>query len=139
MQVMNQPNEKQKNYSIQDKWGDALSAGYLVLPSALLVKQFELGLSDGELITLLNLLAAWRDVDTLPCLRPSTIAKRMDVDARTVQRHISSLVAKNYIAKKLDMETGVTYYNLYGIVLKLKVIASQIASLKPVEMSLTVN
>lgn len=132
-------NDKQKNYSIQDKWGDALGAGYLVVPSALLVKQFELGLSNGELITLLNLLASWRDVDTLPCLRPSTIAKRMDVDARTVQRHISSLAAKNFIAKKLDMKTGTTHYNLYGIVVKLKVISSEMTANRSIEKGLTVN
>ena len=121
------------NKPIQDKWGDALSAGYLVTPSVLLIRQYELGLSNGELVTLLNILASWRDITSLPRLNPTTIAKRMNVDARTAQRNISSLIAKGYIEKKLDIETGVTSYNLENLVSKLKIIAPQLTAGKSIE------
>lgn len=121
------------NKPIQSKWGDALRAGYLVTPSVLLIRQYELGLSNSELVILLNILASWRDVTSLPRLNPTTIAKRMDVDARTVQRNISSLIAKRYIEKKLDIKTGVTSYNLENLVSKLKIIAPQLIAGKLIE------
>jgi predicted transcriptional regulator len=57
----------------------------------------------------------------------------MNVDARTAQRNISSLVRKGYIEKKLDITTGTSYYVLDKLVTKLKTIAPQLVANRPVE------
>jgi predicted transcriptional regulator len=132
MNKTNSPLNSSSNL-IQEKWGDALLGGYLVAPSVLFIRQYQLGLSNSELITLLNILASWRAIDSLPRLNPTTIAKRMNVDARTAQRNISSLVRKGYIEKKLDITTGTSYYVLDKLVTKLKTIAPQLVANRPVE------
>lgn len=118
-------NEEPTNSPIQDKWGEALHDGFVVIPSALLRYQTKLGINDGELVVLMNLLMSWWKVDAYPFPQTSTLAARMGVTRRTVQRHIENLEAKGMIrriwsAKKINDRRTVSQYDLSGIVSDLK-------------------
>lgn len=119
-------NSEQK---LQAKWGSGLDGGFLVLPVLLLKRQKELGLDSTELVVLLNLLAAWWEVDKLPYTRAITIAKRIGVTARTVQRCLEKLENRGLILRNRST-TGrgaearmVTEYDLGPTVIKLKQLA----------------
>lgn len=114
---------------LQDKWGSSLDGGFLVFPVLLLKRQKELDLDSTELVVLLNLLAAWWDVDKLPFTRAITIAKRIGVTPRTVQRCLEKLEKRGLILR-IRSTTGhgvetrvVTEYDLEPTVLKLKQLA----------------
>lgn len=74
-----------------EKWGDAAEAGFQTLPDILLRKQVELGLSPTDMLVLINITMHWWYCDQLPFPRSATIAERMGVDARTVQRSIRKM------------------------------------------------
>lgn len=122
---MNALEEAVASTPIQDKWGEALNGGFVVIPSALLRYQYELKIDCNEMVVLLNLLMSWWKSDDLPYPRPTTLANRMGVSARTVQRQIQSLEGKGLIKRiwvdgaKPDQRTSARY-DLSGIVTKLK-------------------
>src|SRR6267143_530824 len=88
---------QQASKPINEKWGEALRSGFLVVPATLLRNQYMLGLDSGELLVLLNLLLHWWKADDLPFPHTSTLAKRMGVSRRTVQRLVESLERKKLI------------------------------------------
>jgi hypothetical protein len=110
---------------IQDKWGEALNAGFVVVPSALLRHQYQLKIDCNEMVVLVNLLMAWWKSEDLPYPRPATLANRMGVSARTVQRQIQSLEEKRLIKRiwvpgATPDDRAWAKYDLSGIVAKLK-------------------
>lgn len=66
-----------------------MNGGYLRFPRTLLLRQGGLGLTDGEVVVLLNLLASWWEESDWPYSAVSTLAHRMKSSIRTVQRHLS--------------------------------------------------
>jgi hypothetical protein len=76
---------------IFDKWGDAARAGFQAVPDLLLKNQKDLGINAVELVVLLNVLMHWWYRDQKPFPRPTTIAKRMGANIRTVQRALAAL------------------------------------------------
>jgi len=76
---------------IHSKWGDAAKAGFQAVPDLLLKHQKTLGVSATEMVVLLNVLMHWWYAHQKPFPRPTTVAKRMGVAVRTVQRAISRL------------------------------------------------
>jgi hypothetical protein len=100
-----QPHPSELPSPIRARWGDALEDGFfledgfLVVPTVLLRKQFALGLSDGALIVLLNLLVSWRRDAELPFTQPATIATRMGDSPRSTQRLIQQLEAKQLVKR----------------------------------------
>lgn len=84
---------------IQARWGEALEDGFLVVPTVLLRNQWQLELSASELAVLLNLLVSWRREDDPPFIQPMTVAKRMGVSQRSVQRHIEALKEKGFVTR----------------------------------------
>ena len=123
------PEQEYSKQKIQAKWGSSLDGGFLVLPVLLLKRQKELDLDSTELVVLLNLLAAWWDVDRLPFTRAITISKRIGVTPRTVQRCLEKLEKRGLILR-IRNTTGhgveirvVTEYDLEPTVLKLKQLA----------------
>lgn len=74
-----------------DKWGDAASAGFQLVPDLLLKNQAKLELTHTDLVVLLNVLMHWWYEDKRPFPRTTTIAARMDVQTRTIQRSLSRL------------------------------------------------
>lgn len=74
-----------------EKWEAAAEAGFQTLPDILLRKQVELGLSPTDMLVLINITMHWWYRDRLPFPRSATIAERMGVDPRTVQRSIRKM------------------------------------------------
>jgi DNA-binding transcriptional ArsR family regulator len=74
-----------------EKWGDAAYAGFQQVPDILLKKQAVLGLSPTDVLVLLNVTMHWWYADQRPFPRTTTIADRMGVDRRTVERALKRL------------------------------------------------
>ena len=81
----------------QAKWGGAILAGYQILPDALIRGQHLLQLNATDVVVIANLNQAWWYADRLPHLRPHTIAKRMGLSTRAVQRSLSRLRRMGYL------------------------------------------
>ena len=128
---------------IAARWGDALNAGFVAVPVLLLLHQKKLGISTGELTVLLNILAAWWAEKNLPFPSSQTMAQRMGVTVRTVQRHLAELEEKGLI-KRLREGAGmgtdvvVMKYDPSGLVTQLKALAKQ-SHPRPIVTSQKVN
>ena len=108
------------------KWGDAANAGFQILPDILLKQQKRLGLSPTELVVLINLTMHWWYEQQMPFPR-STIARRMGLDVRTVQRAMNRLQTMRLIEKKKVRvkDTELTVFDLSGLVKELEPYARQ--------------
>jgi predicted transcriptional regulator len=84
---------------VRERFGVVADAGFQPLPDMLIFHQADLGLSSEELNVLLNILAHWYDSERMPYPRVSTIAKRMGVSERTVQRSLSRLRTRGFLQK----------------------------------------
>jgi len=81
-----------------DKWGeDTLRAGYRIIPDSLIRHFRHMGMSVTDLAVVLNLVIHWWGADRGPFPEVATIARRLDVDPRTVQRSLNRLRAKQLI------------------------------------------
>lgn len=82
----------------EQKWGvDALKNGFQVLPDTLVRSYHRLGLTSTDFVVLLNLSMAWWFPDRQPYPRVTTIARRMGVNVRTVQRSLTAMKAKRLL------------------------------------------
>ena len=89
-------------FKFSEKWGQLVVAGgFTSIPNYLLsINQFldeRLRLSSTELVVLLQILSYWWHKDRMPFPSKSTIAKRLHLSDRQVQRAISGLERKNFI------------------------------------------
>lgn len=114
---------------IEDKWGSALDAGFLVIPNVLLLRQHELDLTDGEMLVLLNILMAWHEKERLPFPRPETIAKRMGISPRTARRHITGLVEKGWLGRVSKTDSPLQY-DPATLVSRLKLMGKELGLLR---------
>lgn len=82
---------------IRARWDGAVTeglTGYTAVPDVLIRSQSQLKLSASEMVVVLNLLLHWWQGDgEWPYPRISTIASRMGVTQRTVERAINPDVA----------------------------------------------
>jgi DNA-binding MarR family transcriptional regulator len=106
------------------KWGnEVFEAGYQIFPDVLLRCQRFLELEAMDLLILLNITMHWWDYHDLPYPRPSTIAKRIGVSTRTVERRIAVMQARGLLVR-LPSENlkgrTVRRYDLSGLVEKLR-------------------
>jgi len=81
------------------RFGIVAAAGFQPLPDVLLFHQSELRLSSEELNVVLHILAHWYAPERLPFPSAKTIARRMGVGERTVERYLTSLRRKGYLVK----------------------------------------
>lgn len=91
--------------TVKEKWKGAVTewSGFVAIPLTLLRLQSSYGLTPTELLVLINLLAHWWEPDRAVYPRTTTIAKRMGVDTRTVQRATQKLEAEGLLERgKLD-------------------------------------
>ena len=119
---------------IQERWGGEAVEGYLWVPAELFRRQAHLGLSDGELVVLLNLAMHWWRRGDLPYPRASTLADRMGVTQRTVLRHLAGLEDKGLIRRlgrrsARPEERASTRYDLGGLVKRMH----ELGAIKPFE------
>lgn len=78
--------------TLSRKWGKAtMGLGYTVIPSALLRGQARLGIGPNELAVLLHLLDHWWRPEDMPWPSKKTIAERLGISAKTVQRTMVTL------------------------------------------------
>lgn len=86
--------DKKEKSPIQEKWGDAVQSGkrgFLSIPDLLIMNQARLNLDTTDMVILLNILVHWWTVDELPHPRLSSIAKRIGVSTRTVERRVQKM------------------------------------------------
>jgi hypothetical protein len=85
-------------------------------PDILLKQQKRLGLSPTELVVLINLTMHWWYEQQMPFPRSTTIARRMGLDVRTVQRAMNRLQTMRLIEKKKVRveDTELTVFDLSG-------------------------
>lgn len=114
---MKEASKQAPSFKVKDRWGAAIDDGFLAIPNILLKKQHELELSSGELVTLLNILAFWWKEDALPFPGLATLAKRMGLTTRSVERHLKELVHKQLVERVVI--DGRNYYDPAGLVRKL--------------------
>lgn len=85
----------------EQKWTKPLmDAGWTVFPNVFLHRQAALGLDAVDINILMHLASYWWTVSTKPHPSKTTIAKAMDIDPRTVQRHIARLEKAGMIKRQ---------------------------------------
>jgi DNA-binding MarR family transcriptional regulator len=84
----------------QQKWGEAARGGFQVVPDVLLKNQHVLNIGPTELVVLLNVLMHWWYKDQKPFPRPTTIARRMGITVRTVQRALARLEEAELVVRQ---------------------------------------
>lgn len=102
---------------IEKKWGkDALSLGWTPIPTALLFLQSDLGLTAVEMNILIHLLSHWWKVNDKVYPSQDSIAARMGVSKRTVQRGIDRLESLKILEVQSTPRNG-KYYgrNIYNL------------------------
>jgi hypothetical protein len=107
------------NNGLPSKWGEA--AGFQTIPDILLTSQQKLGLTSTDLVALLNVAMDWR-LGQLPFPTSTTIAGRMGVVVRTVQRSLATFKKLGLLVKvKETSAEGVDrqVYDLSGLVKRL--------------------
>lgn len=118
-EMSGQPPQRQSR--VREHWDGVTDPGFLTLPYVLLLHQADLNLSSENLNVLLNFIAHWHANGRMPHPRTSTIARRMGISVRSVQRSLAWLIENSFIEKlpRLSRE-AVQQYSLLPLVLKLK-------------------
>ena len=112
----------------EKKWGLAvMKPGYCILPSMLLRAQARLSISCQQMIVLLQLIEHWWTADSKIFPSKKTLAERINLDPKQIQRHVVALEKKGLL-KRIERRMpgrGKTsnVYDLSGLVKKLTEIA----------------
>lgn len=113
------------------KWGaDVMSLGFCILPSILFRAQGRLGLKATHLAMIVQLADFWWYDESLPWPKKSTLAERLGLKDKQVQRIVRDLEERGYIKRQERMTPhGQTSnaYDLSGLVKKLKQLAPEFA------------
>lgn len=89
-----------KSDNFDQKWGEALSSkGWIAVPVMLVTSQKKLNINSMEMNILLHLLMYWWDKDKHPYPSQISMAERIGVSVRTIQRHLETLSNKGLIIK----------------------------------------
>lgn len=106
--------------TIKEKWQGAVTqgSGFVAVPVALLRLQSKYNLTPTDMLVLINLLAHWWDPARAVYPRSTTIAKRMGVDKRTVQRTTQKLESSGLITRGIS-EQGRRIFTFERLVEKL--------------------
>lgn len=114
-----------KKLESEKKWGKAvIKVGFLIAPSLLFRAQGRLGLSPVQLVILLHMADAWWFKSDLPWPSKRTLADRLGLSERQVQRHLHDLEKAGFIkinarfAKNQGQLSN--EYDLSGLVSKIK-------------------
>jgi hypothetical protein len=126
------PSPKVAKLRSEAKWGrQVMDQGFCILPSLLFRAQSRLGLKATRLALILQLAEFWWYDDNLPWPKKETIAQRMGLKEKQVQRIARELETRGYIQRKTRMTPhGQTSnaYDLSGLVTKLKDLAPEFAA-----------
>lgn len=84
----------------EHRWGKSLiDAGWVAFPSAFLQRQEALGLDPLDINILLQLADHWWERDNLPFPSKKTLADRIGVKPRTIQRHIARMESAGFVKR----------------------------------------
>lgn len=87
--------------ALSQKWGkETMAANYTVIPCALLRGQARLHIGPNELAVLIHLIDHWWRPDTMPWPSKQTLAGRLGVSTKTVQRAIVNLEKEGLLRRK---------------------------------------
>jgi len=113
--------EPQHGGRVREKWDYVTDPGFLTLPYVLLLHQYELEISAEHLNVLMHFIAHWHSNGRMPHPRTTTIARRMGISPRTVQRSLAWLIENRFIAKipKLYRDDP-QQYDMRPLIAKLK-------------------
>jgi hypothetical protein len=114
------------------RWGPALTPGFTIVPDVMIRGQAKLGIAPREMCVLLHLLTFWWVAEEWPRPKLATIARRMGVEERTVQRAIGNLIELGLIERtKIRTKFGdfVQGFNLSGLLAKLERLAETEAAM----------
>jgi predicted transcriptional regulator len=120
--------------SLNAKWGkQTMDVGFTVLPSVLLRSQARLKIKCNELAVLVHLIEHWWKPGSMPWPSKKTIAERLGVSDKTVQRAMVKLEKEKLIQRNsrfLKTSKGRTSneYDLAPLVDRLKEIAAETAT-----------
>lgn len=118
-----------KPTTLQDKWGkEALSMGWAAIPSSLFFLQSQLQISPTGMNILVNLVMHWWGEEERPHPSQASLAARIGVSERTIQREIADLVEKGILRKKASPThhpkfRGRNLYDLTPLVIQLNELA----------------
>ncbi len=116
----------------EKKWGaTVISQGFCIVPALLLRAQGRLGLSATQLALILQLSEFWWEDGKLPWPKKETVAKRLGITEKQVQRLARELEQRGYIKRVTRMTRhGQTSnaYDLSGLVSKLQALAPEFAA-----------
>jgi len=106
--------------TVANKWGNAVGpgSGWVAVPLSLLRLQQKYDLNPTEMLVLINLLAHWWSPESTVFPRNSIIARRMDVDTRTVQRATKKLRDKG-LMRSVTLSNGRRAFAFEPLVQKL--------------------
>jgi len=116
----------------EKKWGhDVLRHGWCLLPSLLFRAQRKLNITALQLAVLLQILEHWWEAERAPYPSKETIAHRLDMSARQVQRHIAALEKAGYVQRRerkaVNRGQLSNFYEFDGLVAALKRIEPEVA------------
>jgi predicted transcriptional regulator len=115
-----QDGEEATPITIKEKWQGAVTegSGFVAVPVALLRLQSKYDMTPTDMLVLINLLAHWWDPARAVYPRSTTIAKRMGVDKRTVQRATHKLEKAGLLSRGFT-EDGRRIFTFERLVAKL--------------------
>lgn len=123
---------KHEANTIRAKWGSSVTSGdtgFLVVPDVLIKYQVGLNISPTDMAVLLNIVMHWWKPDELPHPRPSSIASRIGVSTRTVERCIKKMEKNKLIIRRESEKKDpgnpksslmVRRYDLSGLIARLE-------------------
>lgn len=129
-----QPKAKVERES-EKKWGQAvMDLGYSTIPSLIFRAQARLGLSPVQLALLLHLADYWWKRAQMPFPSKATLAERMNLGPRQIQRYLTDLEDGGFI-ERVERYAGhkgqqSNEYNLTGLVKKLKKLEPEFSEVK---------
>lgn len=116
----------------EKKWGhDVLRHGWCLLPSLLFRAQRKLNITPLQMAVLLQLLEHWWEAERAPYPSKETIAHRLDMSPRQVQRHIAALEEAGMVQRRerwaVNQGQLSNFYDFDGLVAALKRIEPEVA------------
>ncbi|WP_426078273.1 helix-turn-helix domain-containing protein [Janthinobacterium sp. PSPC3-1] len=119
----------------EKKWGAAvMDLGYSQIPSLIFRAQARLGLSAVQLALLLHLVDYWWKKAQMPFPNKATLAERMNLSPRQIQRYLTELETARFITREerfaghRGQQSNI--YHLDGLVRKLKKLEPEFSEVK---------
>ncbi len=115
------------------KWGrDIVDAGWIYLPSTLVLKRTELGMDAVDLNIVLVLLQHWWRKDELPFPTKAKIGGLVGIDPSNVRKRLARLEAEGLITRKVRPKGGArndsNIYSFDGLIAKAKPLAVEVSA-----------